>query len=66
MENNGKVIDLKDYLIERNAPKELLDLLTDFIVNKSFTKEEMENLTKLPKNQLLNFIDSYILRGPIK
>lgn len=66
MENHtmkNEVFEIRDYLVENNYPKGFIYMLDDYFTNKAISKEEINDIMSLPKEEYQHFINNYQLRG---
>lgn len=55
--------DIEEYLINEDLPEGVFYLLKDYLVNETITKEEINKFLSLPKDEFINFINNYTLKG---
>lgn len=59
----NEVFEIRDYLVENNYPKDFIFMLDDYFTNKAISKEEINDIMSLPKEEYQHFINNYQLRG---
>lgn len=59
----NEVFQIRDYLVEHNYPKGYIFILEDYFTNKAISKEEINDIISLPKEEYQHFINNYQLRG---
>ena len=62
-ETNKKIFNIEDYLINEDLPNGVFYLLKDYLVNETITKEEINKIMTLPKDEFIKFINNYTLKG---
>lgn len=60
---NKKILNIEDYLINEDLPNGVFYLLKDYLVNETITKDEINKIMTLPKEEFINFINNYKLKG---
>lgn len=58
-----EVFEIRDYLVENNYPQGFIYMLDDYFTNKTISKEEINDIMSLPKEEYEDFINNYRLRG---
>ena len=62
-QEKNEVFDIRNYLVQNNYQKGLIAMLDDYFTNKAISKEEINNIISLPREEYQYFINNYQLRG---
>lgn len=62
----NELFDIRNYLVQNNYQKGLIAMLDDYFTNKAISKEEINDIISLPKEEYQHFINNYQLRGAKK
>ena len=62
-QEKNEVFDIRSYLVQNNYQKGLIAMLDDYFTNKAISKEEINCIISLPKDEYQHFINNYQLRG---
>ncbi|WP_259463327.1 hypothetical protein ABNB56_05855 [Streptococcus iniae] len=57
----NEVFEIRDYLVENDYPKGLINILEDYFTNKTISREEIEEMMK--QDNFAELVGSYQLRG---
>ena len=63
IKEKNEVFDNRNYLVQNNYQKGLIAMLDDYFTNKAISKEEINGIISLPKDEYQHFINNYQLRG---
>ena len=63
IKEKNEVFDNRNYLVQNNYQKGLIAMLDDYFTNKAISKEEINDIISLPKDEYQHFINNYQLRG---
>ena len=58
-----EVFEIRDHLVKNNYPNGLIAMLDDYFTNKAISKEEINDIISLPREEYQYFINNYQLRG---
>lgn len=62
-QEKNEVFDIRNYLVQNNYQKGLIAMLDDYFTNKAISKEEINDIISLPREEYQYFINNYQLRG---
>ena len=65
-QEKNEVFDIRNYLVQNNYQKGLIAMLDDYFTNKAISKEEINDIISLPREEYQYFINNYQLRGAKK
>ena len=65
-QEKNEVFDIRNYLVENDYPNGLIAMLDDYFTNKAISKEEINDIISLPREEYQYFINNYQLRGAKK
>lgn len=60
-QEKNEVFEIRDFLVENDYPKGLINILDDYFTNKAITCDEIEEMMK--QDNFTELVDSYQLRG---
>ena len=63
IKEKNEVFDNRNYLVQNNYQKGLIAMLDDYFTNKAISKEEINDIISLPREEYQYFINNYQLRG---
>ena len=61
--DNKELSNFEEYLINEDLPEGVYYLLKDYLVNETITKDEINNILSLHKDEFINFINNYTSKG---
>lgn len=59
-----EIFEVRDYLIEQNVCQGFINMMDDLFIHKSITRDEIDHLFTLPKEEYIEFVENYKSRGP--
>lgn len=60
-QEQNEVFEIRDYLVENDCPKGLINILDDYFTNKVIARDEIEEMMK--QDNFAELVGSYQLRG---
>ncbi|RLU30205.1 hypothetical protein [Streptococcus iniae] len=60
-QEQNEVFEIRDYLVENDYPKGLINILDDYFTNKVIARDEIEEMMK--QDNFAELVGSYQLRG---